>query len=96
LALLTILLAGCGAASGPQIPPPGSPIFQAAYREGCRIGFIDAGGSDFGTLAPGRDEQLYASDADYRSGWDSGHQACFAEEQRFPRMLRPDRGFRRL
>ena len=72
----------------PQVPPPGSPIFQDGYLNGCTSGFSDAGRDGYETDYF-RDDVRYASEGDYRKGWDDGYGACFEEEKRTPKMLPP-------
>lgn len=88
--LFALLTAGCTAGLvNPQVPPPGSAAFQLGYLRGCAAGFADAGRDGYHSLyvADGRDSTRYASDADYRGGWDRGHAACFEEEHRAPAMI---------
>jgi hypothetical protein len=73
----------------PEVPPPGSPTFQDGYLNGCASGFSDAGRPGYQTSYV-KDEKRYASDADYRKGWDDGYHACFEEQTRTPKTLPGD------
>ena len=70
----------------PQVPPPGSESFKVGYLNGCASGFKDARREGY-ELNYIKDEKRYASDGDYRGGWDKGHTACYEEEIRHPKML---------
>jgi hypothetical protein len=80
-----ILLAGlCGGCASDRTP--GSEALKEGYFHGCRSGFSDAGREGYENKYV-KDIQRYASDAEYRSGWDKGHNACYEEERRAPRMI---------
>jgi hypothetical protein len=52
-----------------------SPAFEAGFSDGCATAQAQA------QRIPGavrRDEQLYKTDTNYRSGWLSGHSSCAA------------------
>jgi len=52
---------------------PDNPSYQAGFGDGC----ASAGAAESAIpRAPQRNETLYASDADYRSGWISGLASC--------------------
>jgi hypothetical protein len=71
----------------PQVPPPGgSDSFNDGYVDGCRTGFQDAGRDGF-QQAGHRDDQRYATVADYKTGFDQAYKACFEEEKRNPKLL---------
>ena len=81
------ILAAC--ASGlvnPQIPPPGSLAFRDGYVDGCPSGFRDANRDGY-EQAYRKADTRYTREPDYKSGWDQGHAACFAEEQRHPKSI---------
>lgn len=80
------ILAACGGGSvNPQVPPPGSPAFSDGYVDGCPSGFRDANRAGY-QLAYRKAVTRYAEEPDYKSGWDQGYAACFAEEKRHPRI----------
>ena len=92
-ALLLALACGlglwlAGSAADAQSPPPGkSDAFNDGFVHGCSTGFQDAG-RDGMQQAGRKDVGRYMHDADYKSGWDYGYNACFEEEKRHPKMLR--------
>jgi len=82
------MLAACGGSLvNPQIPPPGSPAFQDGYLDGCPSGFDDANREGYETAYRKADTR-YAREPDYKSGWDRGYAACFAEQERRPKLTR--------
>ncbi len=68
---LTALLGACG-----TYAPPGSTAeFSGGYTNGCLLGYEQGGrGNHF---AEPRDETRYATDTEYRNGWDEGFEECF-------------------
>ena len=80
------LTACTGGVANPQIPPPGSPVFQQSYLDGCSSGFKDAGRDGYEEDYR-KDTASYAHEPDYKQGWDEGHAACFEEEKRHPKVL---------
>ena len=56
--------------------------YGEAYGRGCLNGFRDAGG-DFNDYAP-KDEMRYATDPNYRKGWDDGYSKCYERQIRTP------------
>jgi hypothetical protein len=94
-----VVLVAClsrGCASGlvkPRGPPAGSDAFQEGYLHGCNSGYSDADRVGYKNRYA-VDQQRYASDADYRSGWEQGHNACYEDERRYPRMSSATRGAR--
>ena len=94
IALLITGLAGpvvACAPSGinPKIPLPGTLAFQDGYLAGCPSGFTDAGRDGY-QQDYRKDAARYASEADYRQGWDQGHDACYEEEKRHPKHIPAD------
>ncbi len=89
-ALLLGLATALGACSAglvnPQIPPPGSAMFEQGYLDGCASGFTDAGRDGYETNYR-KDEARFAAEADYRDGWWKGHDACYEQERREPKTL---------
>jgi hypothetical protein len=84
--LLPLLLASSGghAMSNPNVAPAGSSeSFEVGYRQGCLTGKHDGGREGFETSYV-KDDRLYASDADYRAGWNLGHQTCYDYEIAHP------------
>lgn len=82
---LAWLVAACATdLRNPQVPPPGSESFVEGYLNGCPSGFADAGreGAEQSYV---KDAKRYATEPDYRSGWDAGHLACYEEERRHPK-----------
>ena len=84
-----LLLIACGSnLTNPEIPPPGSPGYQEGYLDGCARGFAVAprAGAE---IEYRQDEARYASDEEYRRGWETGLKACYEEERRHPKMCGP-------
>jgi hypothetical protein len=75
LALAAIAVASCSA-SAPS---------DRAYYDGCQSGYVD-GGDDYGNTYL-KDESLFQNDADYRSGWQAGYDACYSRGKATPRMI---------
>jgi hypothetical protein len=70
----------------PQVTPPGSSIaFADGYSPGCLSGFTDANRTGYENTYS-KDAGRYATDGEYRAGWDKGHDACYLEEQLRPRI----------
>lgn len=86
---IALLLVACASnLANPEIPPPGSPAYKEGYLDGCASGFAVA--PRVGAEADYRqDEAQYASDGEYRRGWETGLNACYAEEKRRPKMCGP-------
>jgi hypothetical protein len=99
VAIGLVLGAGAGLAAcngpvpdNPRLPPAGSSAsFSEAYLYGCEAGSHDANPSGYVDKAP-RDDKRYASDAEYRKGWDQGHASCYEDELRAPVMQDLDGG----
>ena len=70
----------------PQIPPPGTLALQDGYLAGCPSGFTDAGRDGY-QQDYRKDAARYASNTEYRQGWDQGHAACYEEEKRHPKII---------
>lgn len=70
----------------PRIPPPGTPDFRDGYFAGCPSGYADAGRDGY-EQAYRKDPARYATEPDYRQGWDHGHNACYEDEKRHPRNI---------
>ena len=73
----------------PKIPPSGTPAFRDGYLAGCPSGFTDAGRDGYQQDLR-KDAARYAGEADYRQGWDQGHEACYEEEKRHPKHIPAD------
>jgi len=58
----------------PQDSPPGTPDYRQGYANGCDSGLSDADNPYYHVI---KDPALYGGNADYRRGWDEGHQKCF-------------------
>ncbi len=72
------LLWGCE----PQTPE------EIGNVEGCASGYYDAGNEVF-EFSYAKNEGLYATDPEYRKGWDEGYKECYEQEMRTPRMMLP-------
>jgi hypothetical protein len=83
-----LLIACANNLVNPEIPPPGAPAYKEGYLDGCASGFAVAPRVGAETDCR-RDETRYASDGEYRRGWETGLNACYAEEQRHPKMCGP-------
>jgi hypothetical protein len=81
LALGMLALLGAGQTRANPAIPPG---YQNAYAQGCASGFADAGRDGY---MPAKHIGRYAADGDYRRAWDEGHQRCYAEQQRHPKVF---------
>jgi len=75
---LAAALAGCTNMS----VPPGTPIFQAGYKDGCRSAWADVGVRGYNERV--EDEKMKAN-ADYQAGWGRGYGECFSVDQRTTR-----------
>ena len=81
------LLSACATGLvNPQVPPPGSQSFKEGYHNGCTSGFSDGGRDGYETSYV-KDGTRYASEADYRTGWDQGYSACFEEQKYHPKYF---------
>jgi hypothetical protein len=69
--LLTGILAGCGS----YAPEGSSPQYASAYTNGCLNGYEQGGRPSI--IAEPRDNELYATDAEYRQGWEDGFKKCY-------------------
>ena len=89
VACIGLSLTACtGHLQNPEIPPPGPPVYQEGYLDGCASGFAVAPRAGTETDYR-RDEARYANDGDYRRGWENGLNACYEEERRHPKMCGP-------
>lgn len=84
----TVLVACTSGLVNPAVPPPGTESFQEGYIQGCASGYQDARREGY-VAAYHKDAARYASEADYRLGWDEGHDRCYLDEMRHPRMCGP-------
>lgn len=85
--MAAVLLTACESGLvNPQVPPPGSPAFSDGYVDGCPSGFRDANRDGY-ELAYRKADTRYAREPDYKSGWDKGYAACFAEQERRPKLI---------
>jgi len=66
--------------------PARSQEYRLSYMAGCDSGFTDAGRDGYQN-AYQLNEKLFQSDSEYRSGWQDGYGACFAEQRRTPFSL---------
>lgn len=85
---LIFTLAACtgGNFVNPLVTPPGSSVaFADGYSPGCLSGFKDAYRTGYEN-AYDKDVERYATDSEYRAGWDRGHDACYLEEKLHPRV----------
>jgi hypothetical protein len=85
---IAVALSACtgGNLVNPQITPPGSSIaFADGYSPGCLSGFDDANRTGYEN-AYSKDAERYATEGEYRAGWDRGHDACYLEERLHPRV----------
>ena len=88
-----VVLASCGPVpNNPEVPPPGSETFQLGYLQGCPSGYADAGRVGYESGKYVKDPTLYAANPEYRQGWDQGHNACYEDERRYPKMGGPKEG----
>jgi len=88
VAAIFLSLAACTGEKlvNPEVTPPGSSVsFADGYTPGCLSGFADANRVGYENSYT-KDVDRYASDPEYRAGWNQGHDACYLEEQRTPRM----------
>ncbi len=69
--VMAVLLAGCGS----YAPEGSSPEYASAYNDGCRSGYQQGGRGDYS--APPRNNESYATNVEYREGWDAGFNECF-------------------
>jgi hypothetical protein len=70
----------------PRVPPVGSnAAFSEAYIYGCESGSHDANPSGYVDKGS-KDLKRYASDVDYKKGWDQGQAACYEDELKAPVM----------
>lgn len=65
---LALCLAACGSMADKD-----SPLYNAGFGDGCNTAEAEQLPN---RPRPQRDEALYAKDADYRSGWNTGHTFC--------------------
>jgi hypothetical protein len=77
---------GCAALHDPSVPQPGSVVYQRGYIDGCGSGFANANRDGY-QLEYHRNEKLFATDADYHRGWSEAYLACYAEEQKAPKLI---------
>ena len=88
-----VALAACGSDEkkpppvDPKAPPAGSSAaFKDGFAPGCAAGTQDAHSSSSSlTLSRGGDKEQahrYASEPDYKAGWDGGYNACWGAEHR--------------
>jgi hypothetical protein len=86
--VLAALVGACDATLvNPQMTPPGTSIaFADGYPPGCLSGFKDANRVGYENNYS-KDLVRYGTDAEYRAGWDRGHDACYLEEQLHPRVI---------
>lgn len=91
--LRAVLLAGLGTLlcaypnSGFAGGKPGAVkvSYKAGYSQGCSMGVSDAWKNRVSAGYPPRNERpaQYASDPDFRSGWDAGYKDCY-DKTEFP------------
>jgi hypothetical protein len=87
LALAALAACQGGPGAAPWSPPAGqSQAFNDGYVQGCLTGYMDAE-RDGTVIEQLRDEKRYATDADYRAGFEQAHTACYEEEKRRPRVI---------
>ena len=75
--LLVVALSCAGCATQPQSsrPQPSQPqVNLSGYSAAFRQGYSD--GCDAARSSSRRDERRYASDGDYKMGWNDGHSVC--------------------
>jgi hypothetical protein len=86
--LVAMALAACAGASGERNamqPPPGvSSDFKYGYLAGCDSGYAD-GGWNAGDYV--RNDESYATNAEYHRGWDRGEAVCYEDQMEHPRIL---------
>ena len=65
--------------------------YKEGYTQGCSMGVSDAWKNRVSAGYPPRNERpaQYASDPDFRSGWDAGYKSCY-DKTEFPQGLPPD------
>ena len=68
-----------------EIPPPGSAAFQESYLNGCASGYDDAERPGY-ELSYRKDEARFGAEADYLHGWLKGHDACYEQQLRRPKV----------
>jgi hypothetical protein len=68
-ASLALVLSACAMEMGSK----DSPTYQAGYADGCATGMAE--GSSV-PMSAKRNNALFSSDKDYRSGWAAGHADC--------------------
>jgi hypothetical protein len=70
--VLALGLAGCGNYTAADAPP-GPFAFRSGWADGC-----NAARAEFNYGQGTRNWDAYRQIADYRTGWDEGHQTCAA------------------
>ncbi len=76
---IALILASCSRV------PPGSSEYQNGYTAGCYDGRFDAQAPTTQTTWV-RDESLFETSADYKSGWQEAYVQCYADERDHPIM----------
>lgn len=82
--IVLLLLSACNSSR----VPAGSDAFVRGHVDGCVAGYSDAYRPSYAEVSPvvWRREQKYASNPEYRAGWDAGHHECYEDENRSPVM----------
>ncbi len=76
-AAVVLLITGCGPTDGQRLMQEGaSPEYAQGFDDGCSSG-KKAAGDMFSQFH--KNIQAYRSTADYRQGWDDGHEECRSE-----------------
>ena len=76
--LMIALSMGCTAAS-----PPHTAEYEMGYWDGCNTGYAEAGRPGYEAAAY-KNLQRFATDEEYRHGWEDGEHVCYDREVRFP------------
>lgn len=66
--------------------PERTAAYEIGYWDGCSTGYSQAGKPGYEAAAR-KDVQRFASDEEYRRGWESGDKDCYQKETRFPTMM---------
>jgi hypothetical protein len=83
---ITMLAAGCSQVADSSAPPTGSAFLQDGYRAGCQSGKAEAN-VDMDMPGYEQDSSKYASNVDYRSGWDLGYRRCYDDYSEHTPMI---------
>ncbi|MFO0998532.1 MAG: hypothetical protein U1F33_17825 [Alphaproteobacteria bacterium] len=75
-----VLVAGCTGTTHER-----TAAYDIGYWDGCNTGYSQAGRPGYEASAR-KDVQRFASDEQYRLGWEKGDRECYDKELRFPTL----------